>query len=118
MGEQNKFSVSIVFTPQLERFSYDLELKTRKKNRNNKRMEIERFDWFIERIQTHVAFGWLSKRSSEKLHCRELSRNQSNYFALMSYCNPLQHDWLIEQCLLHIRVGKRRVHVLILSSIG
>ena len=29
MGEQNKFSVSIVFTPQLERFSYDLELKTR-----------------------------------------------------------------------------------------
>ena len=44
MGEQNKFSVSIVFTPQLERFSYDLELKTHKQNRNNKRMEIEEFD--------------------------------------------------------------------------
>ena len=66
MGEQNKFSVSIVFTPQLERFSYDLELKTHKQNRNNKRTEIEEFDWFIKRIQTHVAFGWLSKCSSEK----------------------------------------------------
>ena len=66
MGEQNKFSVSIVFTPQLERFSYDLELKTHEQNRKNKRTEIERFDWFIERIQTHMAFGWLSKRSSEK----------------------------------------------------
>ena len=41
----------------LERFSYDLEMKTREQNRNNKRTEIERFDWFIERIQTRVAFG-------------------------------------------------------------
>ena len=118
MGEQNKFSVSIVFTPQLEQFSYDLELKTHKQNRNNKRTEIEEFDWFIKRIQMHVAFGWLSKCRVKKLHCRELSRNQSNYFALTSYCNPLQHDWLIEQRLLHIRVGKRRVYVLTLSPIG
>ena len=41
-------------------------MKTRKQNRNNKRTEIERFDWFIERIQTRVAFGWLSERSGEK----------------------------------------------------
>ena len=50
----------------IERFSYDLEVKTREQNRNNKRTEIERFDWFIERIQTRVAFGWLSERSGEK----------------------------------------------------
>ena len=42
----------------LERFSYDLKIKTRQQNRNNKRTEIERFDWFIERIQTRVAFEW------------------------------------------------------------
>ena len=42
---------------ELERFSYDLEMKTREQNRNNKRTEIERFD-FVERIQTRVAFGW------------------------------------------------------------
>ena len=48
------------------RFSYDLEMKTREQNRNNKRTEIQRFDWFIERIQTRVAFGWLSELSGEK----------------------------------------------------
>ena len=41
-------------------------MKTREQNRNNKLTEIERFDWFIERIQTRVAFGWLSERSGEK----------------------------------------------------
>ena len=54
---------------QLERFSCDLEMKTREQNRNNKQTEIERFDWFIERIQTRVAFGWLSERSGEKTSC-------------------------------------------------
>ena len=53
----------------IEWFSYDLEMKTREKNRNNKRTEIEWFDWFIERIQTRVAFGWLSERSGEKTSC-------------------------------------------------
>ena len=43
---------------QLERFSYD-----------NKRTEIERFDWFVERIQTRVAFGWLSEGSAKKNSC-------------------------------------------------
>ena len=46
-----------------ERFSYDLEMKTHKQNRNNKRTDIERFDWFIELKQTRSAFGWLSERS-------------------------------------------------------
>ena len=50
----------------IERFSYDLETKTRQQNRNNKRAEIGQFDWFIERIQTRLAFGWLSERSGEK----------------------------------------------------
>ena len=49
----------------LERFSYDLEMESRKENRNNKRTEIERFHWFSERIQTRVTFGWFSERSCE-----------------------------------------------------
>ena len=75
-------------------------MKTGEQNRNNKRTEIERFDWFIERIQTRVAFGWLSKRSGENLHPQELSRNQP----ILRFDIILQHDWPIEQCLLHIRV--------------
>ena len=54
------------FFTLLERSSYDLEMKTREQNRNNKRTEIERFDWFVERIQTCVAFRWVSERSAEK----------------------------------------------------
>ena len=47
-------------------FVSHLEMKTRKQNGNNKLTEIERFDWFIERMQTRVAFGWLSERSGDK----------------------------------------------------
>ena len=43
---------------------------TSHQNRNNKRTEIQRFDWFIERVQTRVAFGWLSERSGEKTSCQ------------------------------------------------
>ena len=50
----------------IERFSYDLETKTREQDRNNKLTEIERFVWFIERMQTRVAFVWLSERLGEK----------------------------------------------------
>ena len=52
----------------IERFSLDLEMKTHKQNRNKKQTKMEQFDWFIERIQTFVAFGWLSESSGEKLH--------------------------------------------------
>ena len=88
----------------IERYSYDLEMKTREQNKNKKRTEIKRFDWFIERKQTHLAFGWLSKRSAEKNFMpEELSRSCFDVI--------LQHDWSMEQCLLHIRVffgGKTR----------
>ena len=77
-------------------------MKTREQNRNDKRTEMERFDWFIERIQTRLAFGWLSERLGEKTSCpaRELSGNQRN----LRFDVILQHDWPIEQCLLHTRV--------------
>ena len=56
----------VQFNLKMERFSYDLEMKTREQNRNNKRTDIEGFDWFVERIQTRVAFGRLSERSGGK----------------------------------------------------
>ena len=79
-----KYQVLSIFMG-LERFSYDLEMKTREQNRNNKRTEIERFDWCIERIQTHLAFGWLSERSGKQTSCPK------NFLeiALTSYCNTI-----------------------------
>ena len=49
-------------------FSCDLEMKTREQYGENKRTEIKRFDWFVERIQNvrGLAFGWLSERLAEK----------------------------------------------------
>ena len=58
--------VGLIF--MIERISYDLEMKTREQNRKNKRTEIERFDWFIERIQTHLAFGWLKGLVHDNAH--------------------------------------------------
>ena len=70
---------------QIERFSYDLEMKTREQNRNNKRTEIERFDWCMKRIQTHLGFGWLSERSGKQTSCPK------NFLeiSLTSYCNTM-----------------------------
>ena len=83
-------------------------MQTREQNSENKRTEIERFDWFVERIQMRGAFGWLSERSAKKNFMpAELSRNQ----LIVHFDVMPQHDWPIEQCLLHIRVffgGKRK----------
>ena len=46
----------IKFRARIERFSYEIEMKTREQNRNNQRTEIERFDW-------------LGERSDEKTSC-------------------------------------------------
>ena len=72
MNDEVRYEVQdmfVLFFLNVERFSYDLETKTRKQNINNKRTERERFDWFIERIQTRVAFDWLSEPSGEKTSC-------------------------------------------------
>ena len=66
-----------------------MTLKTHKQNRNNKQTERERFDWFIERIQTSVAFDWLSERSGEKNFMPENFLEFNRYFALTPYCNTI-----------------------------
>ena len=98
----------------LERLSYDLEMKTREQNKNNKETEIKRFDWFIERIQTRLAFGWLSERSDEK------TSSLKNFLeiALTSYCNTIGQANNTFSILGFSLAGKRRVHVLFFSSIG
>ena len=89
----------------LERFLYDLEIKTREQNRNFKLTEIERFDWFIERIQMHVAFGSLPD------NFLEINR----YFALTKYCHTIGQSNNGFSILGFSLAGKRRGHVLIFS---
>ena len=82
-------------------------MKTREQNRNNERTEIERFDWFIERIQTRVAFG------KKKKNFMPINRN----FALMSYCNLIGQSNSAFSILGFSLAGKRKVRVLIFSGI-
>ena len=103
---------------RIERFWYDLEMKTYEQNRNNKRTEIERFDWFIERIQTRVACDWLSERSGKKKFMPENFLEINLYFALTSYCNTIGQSNNAFSILGFSLAGKRRGHVLIFSSIA
>ena len=83
-----------------------------KTGEQNARAEIERFDWFIERIQTGVAFGWLSERSGEKNVLPENFLEIIRFFALIGQSNNAF------SILGFSFEGKRRGHVLISSSIG
>ena len=60
-----------------------------KQKQQLKQTEIERFDWFIERIQTCVAFGWLRERRGEKHFTLENFLEINRYFALTSYYNTI-----------------------------
>ena len=75
-------------------------MKTHEQNRNNKRTEIERFDWFSNGYKRSWVLVGYANALLKKLHAWELSRNQS----ILRFDVILQHDWPIEQCLLHIRV--------------
>ena len=89
-------------------------MKTCEQNRNNKRREREGIDWFVERIQARVAFGWLSESSAEK------TSYPKNFLeiALTSYCNTIGQSNNAFSVLGFSLAGKRRVRVLIFSSIG
>ena len=79
----------------IARFSYDLEMKTCEQNRN---WAI----WLVCRRDTNACGFWLVKQTVrwKNFMPKELSRNQP----ILRFDVILQHDWLIEQCLLHIRV--------------
>ena len=77
-----------------------------KQNRNKKRAEIKRFDWFIERIQTHLPFGWLSERTTEKTSCPQNVLK----IASKSYCNRIGQSKNAFSILGFSLAGKRRVH--------
>ena len=79
-------------------------------DRNNKWTEIEWFYWLFEQIQRRVAFGWLSKRSAEKISCWENFLEINWYFALTLYCNTIGQSDNAFSMLGFSLVGRRRVH--------
>ena len=73
---------------RLSDFRMTLKWK-REQHRSNKRTDIERLDWFVERKQTRVAFGWLIERSAEKTSCLKNFLEINRYFAFTLYCNTI-----------------------------
>ena len=55
--------------------------------------------WFVYRTDTNARGFWLVKLGWKNFMPEELSRNQS----ILGFDVILQHDWPIEQCLLHMR---------------
>ena len=102
----------LLLSELFERFSYDLERKTREQNRNNKRTEIERFDWFIGR--TNACGFWLIKRTLGWKNFLEINR----YFALTSHCNTIGQSNNAVSILGFSLAEKRRIHVLVFASTG
>ena len=95
----------------LKRFSYDLEMKTREQNRNNKRTEIVWLIGFFGFWLVKRMLGWKNFQPENFLEI-------NGYFALTLYCNTIGQSNNAFSILGFSLVGKRRVHVLIFSSIG
>ena len=81
----------------IERFLYDLQMKTREQNRNNKRTE-KRFDWFIEQIQTARGFCLVKRTLGWKNFTPEKFIEINRYFALTSYCKSKTFRLLEAKC--------------------
>ena len=81
-----------------------MTLKWKRANKtelDNKRTEIAGAIWLVYRTDVNARGFWLVKRMLgwKKFCVRELSRNQW----ILRFDVILQHDWPIEQCLLHMR---------------
>ena len=91
MGEQNKFSVSIVFTPQLERFSHDLEnAQTKQKQQKNGNRGI----WLVYQTDTNARGFWLVKQMLEwknfiAMNFLEINRITSLWHHTATRCNTI-----------------------------
>ena len=91
VGQPLRYDVGCVWTTcssslPLERFSYDLEMKTREQNRNNKRVRTA--IWLVYRTDTNARGFWLVKRTlGWKNFMPENFLEINRYFALTSYCN-------------------------------
>ena len=101
----------------LKLFSYDLEMKTREQNRNNKRVETT--IWLVYRTDTNARGFWLVKRTlGWKTFIPENFLEINRHFALTSYCNTIGQSNYAYSILGFSLLGKRRSNVSIFSSTG
>ena len=91
----NTFSFDTNFTFSSFVRPWNENTRTKQKQQMNENRAI----WLVYRTDTNARSFWSVLRTFG-CHARELCRNQS----ILDFDVILQHDWPIEQCLLHIRV--------------
>ena len=101
----------------LEGFSYDLE--TKQETKQKQQMNRNRAIWLVYQMDKNAHGFWLVKRALRwKNFMPENFLEINRYFTLMSHCNTIGQLNNAFPILGFSLAGKRRVHDLIISSIG
>ena len=96
-----------------------MTLKWKRANKTETTNEGNRATWLVYRTDTDADGFWLVKRTfGWKNFMPENFLEINRYFALTSYCNTIVQSNNAFSMLGFSLAGKRRVHVLIFSSIG
>ena len=89
-------------TPEHNRVIFVSPWNENARTKQKQQTNVNRAVWLVYRTDTNARGFWLVKRTLgwKNFMPEELSRNQP----ILRFDVILQHDWPIEQCLLHIRV--------------
>ena len=109
------YSVSSIFYRAIFVRPWNENARTKQKQQTNGNRAI----WLVYRTDTNARGFWLVKRTlGWKNFMPENFLEINRYFALTSYCNTIGQSNNAFSILGFSLAGKRRVHVLIFSSIG
>ena len=112
-------TVKVIYKVIIKMYDENMSDETREQNRNNVQTNESRAIWLVYPTDTNARGFWLVKRTlGWKNFMLENFLEINRYFALTTYCNTIGQSNNAISLLGFSLAGKRRVHVLIFSSIG
>ena len=112
-------TVKVIYKVIIKMYDENMSDETREQNRNNVQTNESRAIWLVYPTDTNARGFWLVKRTlGWKNFMLENFLEINLYFALTTYCNTIGQSNNAISLLGFSLAGKRRVHVLIFSSIG
>ena len=112
-------TVKVIYKVIIKMYDEKMSDETREQNRNNVQTNESRAIWLVYPTDTNARGFWLVKRTlGWKNFMLENFLEINRYFALTTYCNTIGQSNNAISLLGFSLAGKRRVHVLIFSSIG
>ena len=128
-------TVKVIYKVIIKMYDENMSDETREQNRNNVQTNESRAIWLVYPTDTNARGFWLVKRTlgwknfmlenflyfasvKRTLGWKNFMLENFRYFALTTYCNTIGQSNNAISLLGFSLAGKRRVHVLIFSSIG